>query len=107
MAKRKVTLSTSEPSFDGYTRKTAFADLATDLAHVPALVRELGLFPTERSRMAGVCTVTFARGEYLPRRGGSYASGAEMGLGGEDCAYGRSRADTRYGARMRMLGERR
>ena len=51
--------------------------------------------------------MTFARGEYLPRRGGSYDSGAEMGLGGEDCAYGRSRADTRYGARMRMLGERR
>ena len=103
----KITLSTSKPSFDGYTRKTAFADLATDLAHVTALVRELGLFPTEKSRTAGVCAVTFARGEYLPRRGGSYDSGAEMGLGGEDCAYGRSRADTRYGARMRMLGERR
>ena len=99
----RITLSTGTPSFDGNTRKTTFADLATDLPHVPALVRELGLFPTEGSQTAGVCTITFARGEYLPRRGGHYASGMEMGLGGEDCASGRSRTSTYYGARMRLL----
>lgn len=104
-ANGKITLGTTAPTFDNVKRETAFRDLATDLAHVPALVRELGLFPTEGSETDGICAVTFARGELYPRCGGDYSSGEAAGLGCIECAYGRDKSGAYYGARMRTMEE--
>lgn len=108
----KITLDTAAPTFDGVRRWTDFKSLgvnAAHLPHIPAIVRELGLFPTAGSETAGSYALIFARGTYYPRRGGDYSSGrgagsvGDIGLGYEYCAYGKNSVGAYYGARMRAL----
>ena len=102
----KITLDTAIPTYDNEYRGTYFKDLAVNsanLPHIPYIVRELGLFPTSGSTMKGYYYMQFTADERFPRRGGSYNSGGNMGLGYERCNDPRSSANWSYGARPRSL----
>ena len=97
----KITLDTVTPY-----RGTYFKDLAynsVNLPHIPYIVRELGLFPTQGSQMAGYYYMQFTQDERFPRRGGASSSGGGIGLGYEHCSNPRSTTDWNYGARPRSL----
>ena len=76
---------------------------STNLPYIPYIVRELGLFPTQGSQMAGYYYMQFTEEERFPRRGGSYGDGSSIGLGYVYCSGARSRAHWAYGARPRSL----
>ena len=105
-ANSKITLDTVTPSFDNEYRGTSFKDLAVNsenLPHIPYIVRELGLFPTQGSTMKGYYYMQFSNEERFPRRGGYCSSGSGIGLGYEDCSSPRSYASRSFGARPRSL----
>ena len=102
----KITLDTAIPTYDNEYRGTSFKDLAvnsTNLPHIPYIVRELGLFPTQGSTMKGYNYMQFTADERFPRRGGFYNDGSSIGLGYGNCYYPRSSALRTYGARPRSL----
>jgi sulfatase modifying factor 1 len=102
----KITLDTVAPALDEQYRGTNFKDLAVNsanLPHIPYIVRELGLFPTQGSAMKGYSYMQFTAGERIPRRGGSSYNGGLVGLGCEYCYYPRSYAIWNYGVRPRSL----
>ena len=102
----KITLDTAIPTYDNEYRRTSFKDLAVNsenLPHIPYIVRELGLFPTQGSTMKGYYYVQFSNEERFPRRGGYYNNGSNIGLGFENCNNPRSGAGRYYGARPRSL----
>lgn len=102
----KITLDTAIPTYDNEYRATRFKDLAvnsTNLPHIPYIVRELGLFPTQGSTMNGYNYVQFTADERFPRRGGNYLVGSSLGLGYELCNNPRSDANRSYGARPRSI----
>ena len=105
-ANGKITLDTVEPEFDNEYRGTNFKDLAvntTHIPHIPHIIRELGLFPTQGSTMAGYYYVHMTRDERFPRRGGTYSNPSNAGLGYVDCRNPRSNSGLYYGARPRSL----
>lgn len=80
-----------------------FKDITANSAnvpHVPAILKELGIFPIAGDTTQGRVYYRSQEGtEYLPRRGGSFASTSNAGLG---CLYGhhsRGSAYVNYGAR--------
>ena len=74
------------------------------LPYVPHIVKELGLFPTgSGDNTPGNYYLNFSKGEYFPRRGGSYSSGSLAGLGYVASNYGRSISGANYGCRPRSL----
>ena len=105
-ANSKITLDTVEPTFDNESRGTYFKDLAVNsnnLPYIPSIVRELGLYPTPGSTMAGYYYIQFTRDERFPRRGSSYYNSSFRGLG---CVYSsgaRGNSYVTYGARPRSL----
>lgn len=102
----KITLDTVVPSYDNESYSIKFNDLAYNsmrLPYIPCIVRELGLFPTTGSQMSGYHNIQFTAEERLPRRGGNYNNGLQIGLGCEICNYPRSHAYRSYSARPRAL----
>lgn len=105
-ANSKITLDTVGPTYDSEYRGTNFKDLAVNsanLPYIPYIVRELGLFPTQGSTMKGYNYMQFVDEERLPRRGGHYGNGGDIGLGYENCGSQRSNASRHYGARPRAI----
>ena len=76
---------------------------STNLPYIPYIVRELGLFPTQGSQMAGYYYMQFTEEERFPRRGGDCSNGSNIGLGYVSCHSARSHAPWAYGARPRSL----
>lgn len=87
----------------GQSFKTLTAN-PTRLPHVPSIVKELGLFPTDANdNTEGYYYVGFVAGERFPRRGGNYFDASYSGLGYVN-AYGeRGNPYTFYGGRPRSL----
>lgn len=76
----------------------------TRLPHVPSIVKELGLFPTDASdQTEGFYYVYFINGERFPRRGGHFDNDSDAGLGYVDAGDGRGSTSTGYGCRPRSL----
>lgn len=76
----------------------------TRLPHVPSIVKELGLFPTDDSdQTEGYYCVNFIEGECFPRRGGAYGDDSDAGLGNVTAGDGRGNAGTVFGCRPRSL----
>ena len=99
-------MDTVVPTYDDEYRGTNFKDLAvnsTNLPYIPYIVRELGLFPTQGSQMAGYYYMQFTEEERFPRRGGYYSSGGGVGLGYVYCYHARSATYWAFGARPRSL----
>lgn len=93
----------STRSIDSESMSIAFKSLtanATRLPHVPAILKELGIFPIAGDATAG--TVYYRNHlatEYYPRRGGGWYNASNAGLG---CIYGynsRGYAYAYYGIR--------
>ena len=102
----KLTLDTVEPTFDNEYRGTSFKDLvanATSLPYVPAIVKELGLFPCTGDQTQGYTYVHFTEDERFPRRGGNYFYTSAAGLGCVDSNGARANSSVGYGARPRSL----
>lgn len=80
-----------------------FKDLTANTArvpHVPAILKELGIFPVAGDATQGRCYYRNQEGgEYFPRRGGICWSTSYAGLGYIYAHYGRSYAHVYYGAR--------
>lgn len=77
----------------------------TRLPHVPSIVRELGLFPTEGDDTPGNYAMMFAAGEYVSSRGSGYATGSSpKGLGYISTLYQRSYSAANIGGRPRAMG---
>ena len=76
----------------------------TRLPHVPSIVKELGLFPTDASdQTEGFYYVNFIEGERFPRRGGRFIDASDAGLGYVDAVGERGFAVAAYGCRPRSL----
>ena len=76
----------------------------TRLPHVPSIVKELGLFPTDASdQTEGFYYVNFIEGERFPRRGGRFIDDSDAGLGYVDAVGERGYAVAAYGCRPRSL----
>ncbi len=102
----KLTLDTVEPTFDNEYRGTSFKDLvanATSLPYVPAIVKELGLFPCTGDQTQGYTYVHFTEDERFPRRGGGCHYTGYAGLGYVNSNSARAGSDVNYGARPRSL----
>lgn len=105
-ANSKITLDTVAPTFDSEYRGTSFKDLAVNSAnipYVPALLYELGLFPTPGDTTQGYCYMQFAQGERFPRRGGNYSNTSNAGLGYVSSLSPRSYAGVALGVRGGFL----
>jgi len=77
----------------------------TRLPHVPSIVRELGLFPTEGDDTPGNYLARFAEEEYVSSRGGGYATGhGSSGMGTISTLYQRSYFAANIGGRPRAMG---
>ena len=77
----------------------------TRLPHVPSIVKELGLFPTDASdQTEGYYYVNFIEGERFARRGGCFDSTSLTGLGYVDAYDERGDANAAYGCRPRSIG---
>lgn len=106
----KITLDAVAPSeeeFDGENRRTYFKDLAvsSSMLYVPSIVKELGIFPTgSDDKTPGHVYISFSKGELFARRGGSYISGNQAGLGCLHVVTSRDNTGTNYGCRPRSLG---
>ena len=102
----KITLDTVEPTFDNEYRGTSFKDLvanATNLPYVPAIVKELGLFPCASDTTQGYVYNHFHVDERFPRRGGGYGNASGAGLGYVHSYYARGSAHVGDGARPRLI----
>lgn len=100
----KIVLDTVPPTFDNQVHSTPFSEITANTAnlpHIPSIVRELGIFPTEGSKTAGIVTILFSQSELIPRRGGSYQDGSAIGLGCQDIVYRRNEVGAYYGVRVR------
>ena len=76
----------------------------TRLPHVPSIVKELGLFPTDASdQTEGFYCVNFIEGERFPRRGGNYSDTSLTGLGYVSAILERGNTSVGYGCRPRSL----
>lgn len=76
----------------------------TRLPHVPSIVKELGLFPTDASdQTEGFYYVNFIEGERFPRRGGAYYDTLYSGLGFVNALSERGVMYPYYGCRPRSL----
>ena len=76
----------------------------TRLPHVPSIVKELGLFPTDASdQTEGVYCVNFIEGDRVPRRGGGYGNTSYAGLGFVHAYDGRGYTLANFGCRPRSL----
>ena len=105
-ANSKITLDNVAPTYDNENRGTNFKDLAvnsTNVPYVPHILKELGLFPTSGSTMAGYYYVTMTASERFPRRGSCSSYTGSSGLGCVSSYYDRGRSDVGYGARPRSL----
>lgn len=105
-ANSKITLDTVEPTFDNENRGTNFKDLAvnaTNIPHVPAIMKELGLFPCTGDTTQGYVYHNFSADERFPRRGGHYYDASYAGLGYVDSRNARANSSVIYGARPRSL----
>ena len=105
-ANSKITLDTVEPTFDNENRSTSFKDLAvnaTNIPHIPAIIKELGLFPCTGDTTQGLTYVSFTEAERFPRRGGLYINTSNAGLGYGNSCYSRANSNVNYGARPRSL----
>lgn len=105
-ANSKITLDTVEPAFDNESRGTNFKDLgvnATNIPHVPAIMKELGLFPCTGDTTQGQVYHNFSADERFPRRGGAYGSTSNAGLGYVHSGGTRAGTAANYGARPRSL----
>jgi sulfatase modifying factor 1 len=105
-ANSKITLDTVEPTFDNEYRGTEFKNLAvnaTNLPYVPAIVKELGLFPCTSDTTQGYTYIHFTVDERFPRRGGYYSNASGAGLGCVSSNGARGGADVSYGARPRLI----
>lgn len=105
-ANSKITLDTVEPTFDNEYRGTQFKDLgynSTRLPYVPAVVKELGLFPCSGDQTQGYSYVHFTTDERFPRRGGHYYNTSYAGLGCVSAYYARSTAHVGFGSRPRFI----
>lgn len=105
-ANSKITLDTVEPAFDNESRGTNFKDLgvnATNIPHVPAIMKELGLFPCTGDTTQSQVYHNFSADERFPRRGGHYSSTSSAGLGYVSSNYSRAYSSVVYGARPRSL----
>lgn len=80
-----------------------FKDLtaeATRVPFVPAILRELGIFPIVGDATQGRVYYNNQAGtEYFPRRGGYCSSTSSAGMGCVHCSYTRGHSSTYYGAR--------
>lgn len=87
----------------GSSMNTAFKDLtaeATRVPYVPAILRELGIFPIAGDTTQGTVYYANAEGtEYFPRRGGYYYHTSFAGVGCVYCSYTRGSSYAGYGAR--------
>lgn len=102
----KITLDTVVPTYDNEYRGTNFKDLAVNsenLPHIPYIVRELGLFPTQGSTLKGYNYIQFANEEHFPRRCGQYQDSSTIGIGSMSCSSARSSAHWYFGVRPRAL----
>lgn len=105
-ANSKTTLDTVEPAFDNENRGTNFKDLgvnATNIPHVPAIMKELGLFPCTGDTTQGNVYHNFTADERFPRRGGNFSSTSRAGLGYVSSYNSRASSYVYYGARPRSL----
>lgn len=75
----------------------------TAVKYVPSILKELGLFPVADSTANGEITMRIMTGECLQWRGGSWKSGAQMGMGCMDTAFGRTKSGMEYGCRVRCM----
>lgn len=76
----------------------------TRLPHVPSIVKELGLFPTDASdQTEGFYYVDFIEGERFPRRGGGYGDASGTGLGYVGAINERGNTAAGYGCRPRSI----
>lgn len=83
-ANGKITLDTVAPVLDGSYRGTTFRTIDANQAHipvVPAIVRELGIFPQIGCAIKGSVYYHFFNEVDIPLIGGNYASGSNIGLG--------------------------
>lgn len=103
----KIILDTQCDDMTLGNKGNSFKDLkahATRLPYVPSIVKELGLFPTGDADLTdGYYYVSFAAGERFPRRGGSYYSGSNAGLGCVASYFERGHASGYCGCRPRSL----
>lgn len=78
---------------------------ASDLPYVPALLKELGIFPSlPDSATQGVAYYTNTEGaEFIPRRGGSFYYGSYAGLGCVSCLNPRGSVGTGFGVRSAFV----
>lgn len=98
-----ITLRTTGDESMGCNFKDLKAN-EVNVPHVPYILRELGIFPTQGSKTEGYYWLRNHEGqEYMPRRGGSYINGAIAGLGCLDCSYPRSAVGVASGARGRFM----
>lgn len=105
-ANGKITLDTVAPDNDGQNRSTSFKDLAvnaSNIPHVPAIMKELGLFPCTGDTTQGTAYHNFSADERFPRRGGNLSSTSGAGLGYVYSGRSRAGSGVSYGARPRSL----
>lgn len=104
-ANGKITLDTVAPDNGGQNLNTSFKDLAvnaSNIPHVPAIMKELGLFPCTGDTTQGNVYHNFAADERFPRRGG-FLNTSYAGLGYVSTSTARAFSSVNYGARPRCL----
>ena len=105
-----IQLDTQCDDLTGYARGQSFKTLTahpTRLPHVPSVVKELGLFPTDASdQTEGFYCVSFIEGEGLSYRGGGCNDASYAGLGNVSTSafVGRGVEDQIFGCRPRSIG---
>ena len=82
---------------------TPFKDLTANSArvpYVPAILKELGIFPIAGDTTPGRVYCRNQEGtEYYPRHGGNYGNTSNAGLGYVNCNNSRANANVNYGCR--------
>ena len=104
----KITLDTvgADTTASIGQKSTSFKDLAvnsTNVPYVPAILKELGIFPISGDQTQGNTYHDFNGGERFPRRGGTYYNTSNAGLGYVDSHGARGNSGVYYGVRSAYL----
>ena len=99
----KITLDTvgADTTASIGQKSTSFKDLAvnsTNVPYVPAILKELGIFPISGDQTQGNTYHDFNGGERFPRRGGCFST-ALAGMGYVNSYYVRGSSSVHYGVR--------